>query len=155
LAAWLLRSRLGDFTLIASDGALTHIRFGKQMGDEPIERLPVLKTAEEELNAYFAGRLQRFSVPLAPTGTPFQQKVWQLLLAIPYGHTASYSEIAAKAGNAKAFRAVGSANHNNPLPIIIPCHRVVGKSGSLVGYAGGLDMKQALLSLERSVIMKG
>lgn len=155
MAAWLLRAWLGDFTLISSTGTLTDIRFGECPGNEPLERLPILKTAEEELNAYFAGRLQRFSVPIAPAGTPFQRMVWQLLRDIPYGHTASYSEIAIQAGNAKAFRAVGSANHRNPLPIVIPCHRVVGKSGALVGYAGGLAMKKALLSLEQGVLMKG
>ena len=92
---------------------------------------------------------------MAPEGTEFQKKVWKALTAIPYGETRSYGEIAKIVGNDKASRAVGMANHNNPIPILIPCHRVIGKSGKLTGYAGGLDKKTALLELERSVLQSG
>jgi methylated-DNA-[protein]-cysteine S-methyltransferase len=102
-----------------------------------------------QLEAYFAGRLRAFDVPLAPQGTPFQQQVWRALCDIPYGETTSYGALAARIGNAKAVRAVGLANGSNPIAIIIPCHRVIGSNGSLVGYGGGLPIKRALLSLER------
>ena len=110
---------------------------------------PLLRQAAAELTAYFAGQLRQFPVPLAPKGTPFQQKVWAALREIPYGETRSYKEIAAMVGNEKACRAVGMANNRNPLPIFIPCHRVVGTDGKLVGYAGGLDVKTFLLELEK------
>ena len=110
---------------------------------------PLLRQAAAELAAYFAGDLREFTVPLAPKGTPFQQKVWTALREIPYGETRSYKEIAAMVGNEKACRAVGMANNRNPLPIFIPCHRVVGTNGKLVGYAGGLDVKTFLLELEK------
>lgn len=110
---------------------------------------PLLRQAAAELAAYFAGDLREFTVPLAPKGTPFQQKVWAALREIPYGETRSYKEIAAMVGNEKACRAVGMANNRNPLPIFIPCHRVVGADGELVGYAGGLDVKTFLLELEK------
>jgi len=99
--------------------------------------------------AYFAGELEAFDLPLAPQGTPFQLKVWQLLSDIPYGGTISYGELARRAGNPKASRAVGLANGSNPIPIIIPCHRVIGSNGKLTGYGGGLPIKEKLLALER------
>lgn len=102
-----------------------------------------------EFDAYFAGRLQRFSLPLAARGTAFQQAVWQALCDIPYGETRSYSDIARAIGKPDAVRAVGAANGRNPLSIIVPCHRVIGQNGSLTGYAGGLEIKKALLALER------
>jgi methylated-DNA-[protein]-cysteine S-methyltransferase len=102
-----------------------------------------------QLNAYFAGELQSFDLPLAPRGTPFQLGVWKRLCEIPYGETITYGELAARIGNPKASRAVGLANGSNPIPIIIPCHRVIGSSGKLVGYGGGLPRKEKLLSLER------
>lgn len=101
-----------------------------------------------ELNAYFAGTLKVFSTALAPAGTPFQRAVWDELQRIPYGETTSYGELARRLGNPKAVRAVGTANGSNPIAIIIPCHRVIGSNGSLVGYGGGLPIKQALLALE-------
>lgn len=108
----------------------------------------ILKVAAEQLDEYFGGERQNFDVPLSVKGTDFQKKVWQALLAIPYGQTRCYSEVAAMVGNPKASRAVGMANHHNPLMILVPCHRVVGKDGSLTGYAGGLDVKRYLLNLE-------
>jgi methylated-DNA-[protein]-cysteine S-methyltransferase len=101
-----------------------------------------------ELGAYFTGRLKVFSTPLAPQGTPFQRAVWEELQRIPYGETVSYGELARRLGNPKAVRAVGTANGYNPIAIIIPCHRVIGSNGSLVGYGGGLPIKQTLLALE-------
>jgi methylated-DNA-[protein]-cysteine S-methyltransferase len=102
-----------------------------------------------QLTEYFKGKLKTFDVPVAPVGTAFQQAVWLQLQAIPYGETISYGELARRLGNPKAVRAVGLANGSNPISIIIPCHRVVGSNGSLVGYGGGLPTKQALLALER------
>ncbi|WP_421193978.1 methylated-DNA--[protein]-cysteine S-methyltransferase [Aeromonas enteropelogenes] len=101
-----------------------------------------------EFEAYFAGRLQRFTLPLAASGTAFQQTVWQALCDIPYGETRSYGDIARAIGKPNAMRAVGAANGRNPLSIIVPCHRVIGQNGSLTGYAGGLEIKKALLQLE-------
>ena len=101
---------------------------------------------------YFAGARRVFTVPLAPAGTPFQRLVWDALREIPYGATATYGEIAAAVGSPKAFRAVGMANHQNPIFIAVPCHRVIGAGGKLVGYGGGLDMKEALLQMERRAL---
>ena len=101
-----------------------------------------------------AGRRREFQLPLAPKGTEFQQKVWKALLDIPYGETRSYGEIARAIGNPKASRAVGMANNRNPIAIIIPCHRVIGSTGKLVGYGGGLDKKEFLLNLERQNALK-
>ena len=112
------------------------------------EETPLLRAAREALLAYFAGERRDFDLPLAPAGTDFQRAVWDALRAIPYGQTRTYGEIAAAVGRPKAVRAVGQANHVNPLPIFIPCHRVVGKGGALTRYAGGLDLKRALLALE-------
>ena len=108
-----------------------------------------LDGAAKQLTEYFAGKRRAFDIPLAPEGTTFQQTVWKALLDIPYGETTSYGELARRIGNERAVRAVGLANGSNPISIIIPCHRVIGSNGSLVGYGGGLPIKQALLSLER------
>ena len=104
---------------------------------------------EQQLHAYFSGELENFTVPLSPEGTPFQQKVWSELLKIPYGETISYGELARRIGNPNASRAVGLANGSNPIPIIIPCHRVIGSDGKLTGYGGGLPIKEKLLALEK------
>lgn len=111
-----------------------------------------LSDALLQLKQYFAGTRREFDLDLAPQGTPFQQRVWQELRAIPFGSTASYGAIAQCIGNPKACRAVGMANSRNPIPIIIPCHRVIGKDGSLTGFSGGLDVKKQLLDLEHRVI---
>ena len=111
---------------------------------------PLLALARRELEAYFAGRLRRFSVPLAPAGTAFQRSCWAALCRIPYGETRTYGQQAAALGRPRAARAVGSANRANPIMILIPCHRVIGANGALTGYAGGLAMKQFLLGLERA-----
>lgn len=108
-----------------------------------------LEEPVRQLRAYFAGRLTKFDVDVAPGGTPFQRTVWRELQNIPYGQTISYGELARRLGNPRAVRAVGLANGANPISIIIPCHRVIGSNGSLVGYGGGLPVKQALIALER------
>jgi methylated-DNA-[protein]-cysteine S-methyltransferase len=109
----------------------------------------LLKEPLRQLTLYFDGRLRDFDLPVAPRGTPFQQTVWRELQRIPYGDTISYGELARRIGNTKAVRAVGLANGSNPISIVIPCHRVIGSNGKLVGYGGGLPTKQALLALER------
>ena len=108
-----------------------------------------LKEVVRQLRAYFAGKLEQFDLKLAPEGTPFQLEVWRRLCDIPYGETISYGELARRIGNPQASRAVGLANGSNPIPIIIPCHRVIGSNGKLTGYGGGLPIKEKLLALER------
>jgi methylated-DNA-[protein]-cysteine S-methyltransferase len=115
---------------------------------------PLLRRAGEQLTAYFEGTRRSFSLPLAPVGTPFQQRVWAELLRIPYGETLSYSELAKKARKPRAIRAAGAANGKNPISIVIPCHRVVGRDGSLTGYGGGLEKKRALLELEGAPVLE-
>ena len=112
------------------------------------KRTPILAEAAAQLDDYFARRLRRFDLPLMPIGTEFQRRVWDELRRIPYGQTISYKELALRIGNPKAVRAVASANRANPISIIIPCHRVIGSNGRLVGYSGGLDKKETLLQLE-------
>lgn len=116
---------------------------------------PLLRQAALELEEYFEGQRQSFDLPLAPVGTPFQQKVWKALREIPYGETASYGQIAAKVGSPRGARAVGMACNRNPILILIPCHRVIGADGSLTGFGGGLDMKEKLLGLERQSKTQG
>ena len=146
-------SPLGILTLCASEDGLFRVDFEERSPavsvsvSDRAER--ILTQASRELAEYFAGERREFSVPLHPVGTPFQQKVWAALCRIPYGETRTYGEIARQIGAPKAARAVGMANHRNPLPLFIPCHRVVGASGELTGYAGGLDRKRFLLALER------
>lgn len=138
----------GPLMLVERDDALAELRFG---ADDGTEASPLLLRARTELEEYFAGRRREFDLPLAPHGTPFQQRVWQALRAIPYGSTCTYGELAAAVGNPRASRAVGMANHRNPLPILIPCHRVIGASGALTGYAGGLEWKRRLLAIEEPI----
>lgn len=143
---------VGILTLAEENGKLTNCNFGtdaKLPQNATIHETPLLKRAYQQLAEYFIGKRQQFELPLAPHGTSFQQTVWQALLSIPYGKTASYKEMAIEIGNPKACRAIGMANNKNPIGIIIPCHRVIGANGKLVGYAGGLDIKQKLLNLEQ------
>jgi len=147
-------SPVGRLLLVAGAEGLAQIHFprsGRQASAQPdwIERDCDLAEPVRQLRAYFAGELERFDLPLAPEGTPFQQKVWAELLKVPYGETISYGELARRIGNSQACRAVGLANGSNPIPIIIPCHRVIGSNGKLTGYGGGLRIKEALLSLEK------
>jgi methylated-DNA-[protein]-cysteine S-methyltransferase len=147
-------SPLGPLLLAADAAGLRQIHFVN--GRHPAKPDPAwredptpLKETIRQLRAYFAGELETFDLPLAPEGTPFQLKVWKLLCDIPYGGTISYGELARRVGNPKASRAVGLANGSNPIPIIIPCHRVIGSNGKLTGYGGGLPIKEKLLALER------
>jgi len=114
-----------------------------------IQETELLKEAVKQLNDYLHGKCRSFSLPLAPSGTEFMKGVWKCLCNIPYGKTKSYKEIAEEVGNPKACRAVGLANNTNPIPIFIPCHRVIGANGKLTGYRGGLEIKQQLLELEK------
>jgi methylated-DNA-[protein]-cysteine S-methyltransferase len=111
----------------------------------------LLTEARKELAAYFEGRLRQFRLPLAPNGTEFQRRVWNVLTTIPYGTTVSYADVARRVSNTAAVRAVGAANGRNPIPIIVPCHRVIGSDGSLTGFGGGLDRKRWLLHHEKAL----
>jgi len=143
---------IGRIGITEKDGSITNLDFiGSELPkDVQVCETPLLKEAARQLKSYFAGELKEFSLPLAPEGTAFMKQVWAALCEIPYGKTASYKDIAEKIGRPKAARAVGLANNRNPIPIIIPCHRVIGADGSLVGYGGGLDIKKRLLELEKS-----
>jgi len=147
ISALNIDSPIGRLGLCARDGCLVRIVFGGVDDDGGCD--PVLNEAARQLDEYFAGTRRGFDIPLMPEGTEFQKNVWQALIGIPYGETRTYSDIAETVGSPRAARAVGMANHVNPIPVVIPCHRVVGKSGSLVGYAGGLDMKTKLLEIEK------
>ena len=146
-----IKTPIGPLTLQADEVAVTAIRFGAGGAQDAS---PLLDAAEAQLREYFAGARRTFELPLAPHGTAFQQRVWAALRAIPYGETRTYGELAAAIGSPNASRAVGMANHRNPIPIIIPCHRVIGANGTLTGYAGGLEVKQKLLALEGINILK-
>ena len=148
-SAKLIHSPIGPLTLVEEGGALMEVRFGEKLTGEMFCDTPVLLQAACELEEYFRGSRRSFSVLLAPRGTPFQLRCWNALRLIPYGETRTYSQQAEAIGQPKASRAVGMGNHRNPLPIFIPCHRVVGANGKLVGYAGGLDVKTFLLNLEK------
>jgi methylated-DNA-[protein]-cysteine S-methyltransferase len=145
-------SPVGKLLLTSNGAALTELSLHGPKPNDPKHREQsddeVLAAAREELAAYFAGKLQRFEVPLAPEGTSFQKRVWQALLDIPFGETESYGQLARRIGNPTAARAVGLANGRNPIAIIIPCHRVIGSNGTLVGYGGGLPRKRWLLDHE-------
>jgi methylated-DNA-[protein]-cysteine S-methyltransferase len=154
-------SAVGRLTLVAEDGAIVGLYMNLQRhrpddGDlgEPDRRgrqAAPFKTAADQLDGYFAGALTRFTLPMAPRGSEFQQRVWTALQDIPYGQTESYGELAERIGSPRAARAVGLANGKNPISIVIPCHRVVGSDGNLTGYGGGLDRKKQLLDLELAV----
>ncbi len=137
---------------IADNGeAITNLYFEgeKSPQDVKVKETELIMEAAAQLNEYLAGRRKVFGIPLAPEGTPFQQSVWEALKAIPYGETRSYKEIAEAIGQPNSCRAVGMANNKNPIAIFVPCHRVIGTNGKLVGYAGGLGIKERLLSMEK------
>lgn len=147
-------SPVGPLWLVGSAERLCRLAFAgsRRPRVEPSwseDHAGVLDPVVDELEAYFAGRLRRFSVAVAPQGTPFQQRVWRALCGIPYGRTVSYSELARRIDAERAVRAVGAANGANPIAIIVPCHRVIGADGSLTGFGGGLPVKKALLELEQ------
>jgi methylated-DNA-[protein]-cysteine S-methyltransferase len=146
-------SPIGRMLLVGKNGVLEELHFPNATAHMEI---PVEWQEDDaffgeilrQLQQYFAGDRREFDLPIAPQGTPFQERVWQELSKIPYGETASYQTIALRIDNPKACRAVGMANSKNPIPIIIPCHRIIGKDGSLTGFGGGLDIKKQLLDLE-------
>jgi len=143
----------GALYLAEEDGAITHLLFsGERISAETATgSTELLRRAQKQLEEYFSGKRKDFDLPLNPAGTPFQKKVWQALREIPYAQTRSYKEIAEKIGCPKGMRAVGMANNRNPISIIVPCHRVIGANGKLVGYGGGLEVKDYLLRLERGI----
>lgn len=147
-----VESPIGDILIEGNDESITRLgRIGEGFDSQdwvPVERFGAIKEAAQQLDAYWAGDLFDFDLPLAPGGTPFQNRVWAALRTIPYGKTASYGDIARKIGSPTASRAVGAANGRNPIAIVVPCHRVIGANGTLTGYAGGLDMKRHLLAHE-------
>lgn len=144
-----LATPIGQLRLVSNGKALMRIEFQSRHGSDGRQRSDaVLEQAARELEEYFAGQRQTFTVPLQADGTAFQQAVWKALRKIPYGALSSYRDVAEQLGNRQAVRAVGAANGRNPIPIIVPCHRVVGSDGKLTGFAGGLPTKRALLLLE-------
>lgn len=152
-------SPLGEILLVANapGEALTGLYLARQKyfpGDAPqwteSPRLPLFRSATAQLREYFAGARRAFDLALAPAGTAFQRDVWSAIAAVPFGTTITYGELARRCGRPSAVRAVGAATGRNPLTIVVPCHRIMGKSGALTGYAGGLDRKRALLELESS-----
>ena len=154
----LMNSPVGTLRLVASDKGLAGVWFERSRpervrprGDVESARHPVLVEAERQLREYFAGRRQIFDLKLDFVGTPFQRTVWKALLTIPFGQTRSYGQIAKQVGRPSASRAVGAANGRNPVSIVAPCHRVVGSTGALTGFGGGLDVKERLLRLEGSI----
>ena len=151
-------SPIGELLLGADDGALCRLNFGRgrpaRAGHDPVREDPVLRETARQLERYFAGRLTRFTVPLTLRGSDFERRVWEALRQIPYGETRSYGDIAKAVGDPGAARAVGIANNHNPVAVIVPCHRVIGADGKLVGYGGGLPRKRHLLSLEARVTIE-
>lgn len=140
---------IGKLRIVQNDKGICEVSFKSEGDPVTWEETPLLKKAYQQLQEYFEGNRKNFDLPIDMGGTQFQQKTWQALLKIPYGETWTYKQVAIAAGNEKASRAVGNANNKNHIAIIIPCHRVIGSNGNLVGYAGGLDKKEYLLELEQ------
>jgi methylated-DNA-[protein]-cysteine S-methyltransferase len=165
-----MNSPVGELTIASTNKGLCRISFGSREGQLVTlqdwgkrwmlcqhiipKRTAILDETIQQLEQYFAGSRQAFDIPLDICGTSFQKLVWQLLRGISYGQVATYRDIAVSLGASKAVRAVGGANNKNPVPIIIPCHRIVGSNGTLVGYAGGLNIKEYLLNLEASFLSR-
>ena len=147
---WMFDTPIGYMALGAENGSLIRV----YLPNAPTPRLmprktPLLERAEQQLQEYFRGDRKMFDLPLAPEGTDFQKRVWTALQTIPYGETRTYKQLASMANCPQGYRAVGMANNRNPLPILIPCHRVIGADGSMTGYTGGMELKRALLELEK------
>ena len=148
-----INSPVGKIEIVEENEKITELNIYNEKKNNIIEKdTKLLLETQKQLKEYFEGKRTKFEIPLNPKGTEFMKKVWKELLKIPYGEVRTYKEIAEKVGNSKASRAVGMANNKNPIPIIIPCHRVIGSNNKLVGYALGLDMKKYLLDLERKVV---
>ena len=156
--AYIYETKLGNILFKEKNGCITEVsiceedvsRKSREQAGLIFQETDLIKVAANQFGEYLEGKRQEFTLPLKPEGTEFQRKVWEALVTIPYGEVRTYKQIAAQVGNEKASRAVGMANHNNPVMCIIPCHRVIGANGSLVGYAGGLHVKEFLLNLEKT-----
>ncbi len=151
MTAAVIQSPLGHIKIQEENNSITRIEFCTEELQSAENDL--LKKAEDEIQAYFKGKKKSFSFEISPQGTKFQKEVWQELLRIPYGETISYLELANRLGDPKSIRAAASANGRNPIAIVVPCHRVIGTDGSMTGYAGGLERKRALLTLEGAEVM--
>ena len=146
---------LGIIGIRDNNNAITEVFYSKSKINDHLKETPLIRECFNQLKEYFQGTRREFTIPIEAEGSEFQKKVWKALLDIPYGQTRTYKEIAIAIGNEKACRAVGMANNRNPISIIIPCHRVIGANGKLVGYGGGLDIKEKLLNIEKIDINKG
>lgn len=144
------KTEIGNLKIVEKDGSITEISLSKDEADKAQKETSLIVEAKKQLDEYFRVERKVFDLPLSPQGTEFQQKVWNALLDVPYGEVKSYKDIARAVGNEKASRAIGMANNKNPILIIIPCHRIIGSDGSLVGYGCGLEMKKRLLDLEKA-----
>ncbi len=149
------KTLVGDIVIAEREGFISHLLFLTEVKmtemiakNDIVEETPLIKKTKDQLEEYFAGTRKEFEIPLKPAGTEFQSKVWEALREIPYGETRSYKQISERIDRPKAYRAVGHANNQNPISIIIPCHRVIGINGKMVGYGGGIDIKEKLLVLE-------
>ena len=140
---------LGIIGIRDNNNAITEVFYSKSKINDHLKETPLIRECFNQLKEYFQGTRREFTIPIEAEGSEFQKKVWKALLDIPYGQTRTYKEIAIAIGNEKACRAVGMANNGNPISIIIPCHRVIGANGKLVGYGGGLDIKEKLLNIEK------
>lgn len=148
-----METPLGEILLSSDGDSLCGLSFYPfEFQAESKQNLPIFGEAKKQLAAYFAGELKSFDLAIRLEGSPFQMKVWQELLKIPYGTTITYKQLAERLGDVKSIRAVGKANGQNPIPIIVPCHRVIGSNGKLIGYGGGIEKKLFLLRLERSIL---
>lgn len=145
------QTAIGNIGIAEENGEITHLFFEKNTVPAELEygETPLINEAFSQLEEYLSGTRKTFQLPLSPRGTDWQKKCWNELLKVPFGETACYQDIAERTGNPKGCRAVGLANNRNPIPVFIPCHRVVGKDHSLTGFGGGLDIKQKLLNLEK------
>jgi methylated-DNA-[protein]-cysteine S-methyltransferase len=150
VSIYFYETNMGKIGIVEKNGSITNLYFADDNWPADIEiyEAPVLKEAAQQLKSYLAGKLTTFSLPLEPSGTAFMKQVWASLCEIPYGKTVSYKSVAERIGKPNAARAVGLANNRNPIPIFIPCHRVIGTNGSLVGYRGGLELKNKLIKME-------
>ena len=151
MAQIIYNSPIGALAIVSDGEFITELRFKNHLETQD-KSDEIIKKCVAELELYFAGKLQAFTVPIKPSGTDFQKIVWEELEKIPYGEVISYKELAKRINNPKAIRAVGGANNRNPISIIIPCHRVIGMNGKLVGYGGGLENKEFLLNHESKII---
>lgn len=146
-------TKIGKVGIIDDGNSITEIYFANDQDAKEVNtrETPLIKEAAKQLKEYFEGKRQDFNLPLDPKGTNFQKNVWKALQTIPYGQTWSYKQVAEKVNSPKAYRAVGMANNKNPISIVIPCHRVIGENGKLVGYGGGLEIKEYLLNMEKKI----